>query len=40
MTDSGFWQEVAEAEAEHQRGDGVVYEDVEALIRDLGLEKQ
>lgn len=34
-----FWQEVAEAQAEHQRGESVVFRDAEALIRDLGLEE-
>jgi prevent-host-death family protein len=33
-----FWREVEEAEAEHQRGEGVVYDDAEALIGALGLE--
>jgi prevent-host-death family protein len=34
-----FWQEVDEAWAEHERGEGTVYNDAEALIRDLGLEE-
>ena len=34
-----FWQEVAEARAEHERGESVIYDEVEALIADLGLER-
>jgi prevent-host-death family protein len=34
-----FWQEVDEAQAEHQRGEGTVYDDADALIRVLGLEE-
>jgi prevent-host-death family protein len=34
-----FWQEVDEAWAEHERGESTVYEDVEDLIADLGLEQ-
>jgi prevent-host-death family protein len=34
-----FWQEVDDAWAEHERGEGAVYDDVEALITDLGLEE-
>ena len=33
-----FWQDVAAAEAEHRAGRGRVYDDVERLIADLGLE--
>lgn len=35
-----FWQDVDEAAAEHESGEGVVYDDAEALIRDLGLEEE
>jgi prevent-host-death family protein len=34
-----FWQGVDEAWAEHERGESTVYDDVEALISDLGLEE-
>jgi prevent-host-death family protein len=34
-----FWREVDEAQAEHERGEGVVYDDGEALIGALGLEE-
>jgi len=33
-----FWRDVDEAWTEHERGEGTVYDDAEALIRDLGLE--
>lgn len=35
-----FWQGVAEAWSEYERGDGRLYDDVEAAIEDLGLEKE
>ena len=35
-----FWQDVDEASAEHKRGEGVVYDDVDARIRDMGLEEE
>jgi|SRR5579864_8066814 len=34
-----FWHDVDEAWAEHQRGEGIRYDDVEGLISDLGLEE-
>ena len=34
-----FWREVDEAQAEHERGEGVVYDDAEALIGALGLKE-
>ncbi|MBI4492341.1 MAG: type II toxin-antitoxin system Phd/YefM family antitoxin [Chloroflexi bacterium] len=35
-----FWAGVSEAEAEHRAGQGQVYDDVEELIADLGLEQE
>jgi prevent-host-death family protein len=34
-----FWQEVDEAWAEHERGESPVYDNVESMIADLGLDE-